>query len=54
MIDREFYLSLTVSRERKCILLTVGREGGVEIETHGKDNLFIQEITLPGGLAPTR
>ncbi|MCJ2163803.1 MULTISPECIES: succinate--CoA ligase subunit alpha [unclassified Pseudodesulfovibrio] len=54
MIEREFYLSLTVSRERKCILLTVGREGGVEIENHGKDNLFVQEVALPGGLAPNQ
>nr|WP_321257199.1 succinate--CoA ligase subunit alpha [uncultured Pseudodesulfovibrio sp.] len=51
-IAREFYISLTVSRERKCILLTVGREGGVEIENLGADNLLVQEIKLPGGLAP--
>lgn len=53
-IKREFYLSLTVSRERKCILLTVGREGGVEIENLGADNLLVQEIRLPGGLAPNQ
>jgi len=53
-IKREFYLSLTVSRERKCILLTVGREGGVEIENLGEDNLLVQEIKLPGGLAPNQ
>jgi len=53
-IKREFYLSLTVSRERKCILLTVGREGGVEIENLGTDNLLVQEIRLPGGLAPNQ
>lgn len=53
-IEREFYLSLTVSRERKCILLTVGREGGVEIENLGADNLLVQEIKLPGGLAPNQ
>ncbi|NDV19091.1 succinate--CoA ligase subunit alpha [Pseudodesulfovibrio sp. JC047] len=51
-IEREFYISLTVSRERKSILLTVGREGGVEIENLGPDNLLVQEIRLPGGLAP--
>jgi len=53
-IKREFYVSLTVSRERKCVLLTVGREGGVEIENLGADNLLVQEIRLPGGLAPNR
>lgn len=51
-IAREFYISLTVSREHKCILLTVGREGGVEIENLGADNLLVQKIKLPGGLAP--
>lgn len=50
-IEREFYLSLTISRERQCMLLTVGREGGVEIENLGEDNLLVQEIRLPGGLA---
>lgn len=53
-IGREFYLSLTVSRERRCILLTVGREGGVEIENLGAENLLVQEIHLPGGLAPNQ
>jgi len=53
-ILREFYLSLTISRERKCILLSVGREGGVEIENLHSDNLLIQEIKLPAGLAPNQ
>ncbi len=53
-IAREFYISLTVSRERKCILLTVGREGGVEIENLGEDNLLVQEIKLPAGLQPNQ
>jgi len=53
-IKREFYLSLTVSRERKCILLTIGREGGVEIENLGAENLLVQEIRLPAGLAPNQ
>ena len=50
-IRREFYLSLTISRKRRCILLTVGREGGVEIENLGKDNLLVQEVRLPAGIA---
>ncbi|MEF2229520.1 MAG: succinate--CoA ligase subunit alpha [Pseudodesulfovibrio sp.] len=50
-IRREFYLSLTVSRPKRCILLTVGREGGVEIENLGRDNLLVQEIRLPAGMA---
>ena len=50
-ISREFYLSFTVSRERKSVLLTVGRQGGVHIESLGADNLLVQEIRLPAGLA---
>ncbi|MDD3313480.1 succinate--CoA ligase subunit alpha [Pseudodesulfovibrio sp.] len=51
-IRREFYLSLTVSRPRRCLLLTVGRQGGVDIESQGEENLLVQEIRLPGGLEP--
>ncbi|WP_207263607.1 succinate--CoA ligase subunit alpha [Desulfovibrio sp. Huiquan2017] len=51
-IAHEFYLSLTVSREQRCILLTAGRRGGVNIEKLGADNLLVQRITLPGGLEP--
>jgi succinyl-CoA synthetase alpha subunit len=50
-IAREFYISITVSRRRGCLLLTVGREGGMEIESLGKGNLLIQEIRLPAGLS---
>lgn len=53
-IAHEFYLSLTVSRTRRCILLTVGREGGMDIENLGGKNLLVQEIRLPGGLAPNQ
>ncbi len=49
-IEREFYLSLTISRPDRCLLLTVGREGGVEIENLGADNLLCQKIYLPDGL----
>jgi len=51
-IAREVYLSLTVSRTQRCILLTSGRQGGMEIERQGTDNLLIQKIYLPGGPAP--
>lgn len=53
-IEREFYLSMTISRERKCFLLTVGRQGGVEIENLGSDNLLVQEVCLPGDLSPNQ
>jgi succinyl-CoA synthetase alpha subunit len=48
-IKREFYISLTVSRRQGCLLLTVGREGGVDIESFGEGNLLVQEIRLPAG-----
>ncbi len=51
-IAQEFYLSFTVSRERRAIVFTVGREGGVEIENLGADNLLVQEITLPDTIKP--
>ena len=51
-IAREFYLSLSVSREQRCILLTCGRQGGVDIERLGAGNLLVQRISLPGGPAP--
>lgn len=49
-IRKEFYLSLTLSRHSRKVILTVGRQGGVEIENMGKNNLLIQEISLPGGI----
>ncbi len=43
-IAREFYLSVTASRFRRTHLLTVGAVGGMEIETHGQDNLLVQDL----------
>ena len=53
-IRQEFYLSLTLSRQRRKVIMTVGREGGVEIENMGPENLLVQEISLPGGLQPNQ
>ncbi len=53
-IRQEFYLSLTLSRQRRKVMMTVGREGGVEIENMGPENLLVQEISLPGGLHPNQ
>ena len=53
-IRKEFYLSLTLSRQRRKVIMTVGREGGVEIENMGPENLLIQEISLPADCNPTR
>jgi succinyl-CoA synthetase alpha subunit len=51
-IAHEFYLSLSVSRQQRCILLSCGRQGGVEVEKQGEDNLLVQKIRLPEGPAP--
>ncbi len=51
-IERELYLSLAVSRSRKAILLTTGRQGGVDIESQGADNLLVQELCPDTGPAP--
>ena len=51
-VEREFYLSLAVSRSRRAVLLTAGRQGGMEIETRGEDNLLVQEISPDTGPAP--
>jgi len=50
-ISREFYLSFTVARARGALVLSAGRQGGVEIESLGEENLLVQDIPLPGGLA---
>ncbi len=49
-IIREFYCSFTVSRELSHVVFTVGREGGMEIENLGEDNLLVQKIPLSLGL----
>ncbi|WP_045211275.1 succinate--CoA ligase subunit alpha [Desulfonatronovibrio magnus] len=43
-IDQEIYLSFTVIRSTGKYALTIGREGGVDIESSGPDNLMIMEI----------
>ena len=43
-IAREFYLSISIQRALAAPVLTVGREGGVDIEASGADNLLIQPL----------
>ena len=47
---KEYYCSFTVSREIGCIVFTVGREGGMEIESLSPDNLLVQRIPMCMGL----
>lgn len=49
-IRKEFYLSFTLSRHRRKVVMTIGRQGGIDIENLTDENLLIQEISLPGGI----
>ncbi|SDB49826.1 succinyl-CoA synthetase alpha subunit [Desulfonatronum thiosulfatophilum] len=52
-IAREFYLSLSLQREWGCPVLTIGRQGGVEVETIGAEdpeNLLVQRLNALAGL----
>lgn len=51
-IQREFYLSMTVSRPSRTILFTLGRSGGMDIESMGERNLLVQKISVTAGLQP--
>ncbi|MGE4551926.1 MAG: ATP-grasp domain-containing protein [Desulfovibrionaceae bacterium] len=51
-IEREFYLSFAVSRSRRSVVLTAGREGGMEIEGLGAENLLTLDVPLPDGPRP--
>lgn len=48
--EREFYCSFSISRERRKLLFTIGRQGGTEIESQDLRNLLVQEISLTGGM----
>lgn len=43
-IKKEIYISFSIHRGEKKIAFTVGKEGGVNIEESGKDNIFIQYL----------
>ena len=47
-IQREMYVSLTVSRPQKAIVFTVGKKGGVEVESQDQSNLLIQNLPTAG------
>jgi len=46
----EFYLSFAVSRARDGLVLTVGRQGGVEVESQAAENLLVQKLSMCQGL----
>ncbi len=53
-ISREFYASFALQREWATAVLTVGRQGGVDVEAAGRDDpdsLLIQKIDALAGLA---
>lgn len=43
-IQREMYLSLTLDRQRKSLVLTAGRAGGVDIESSGRENILSLDL----------
>jgi succinyl-CoA synthetase alpha subunit len=53
-VAREFYLSFAVSRERGGMVLTVARQGGVDVESLAGDrgSLLILPLSASEGLAP--
>ncbi|WP_419785352.1 succinate--CoA ligase subunit alpha [Pseudodesulfovibrio sp.] len=48
-IEREFYVSMAVSRDRESLLFTVKAAGGMEVEADGIIPALIQKVRLPGG-----
>jgi succinyl-CoA synthetase alpha subunit len=48
---REYYLSFAISRSRTGVVLTAGRQGGVEIESLDPENLLVQKLSMSQGLA---
>lgn len=51
-VTREFYLSLSVSRAARGLVLSAGRQGGIEIESQAGDNLLHQIVDPAEGPAP--
>ncbi len=53
-IEREFYLSFAVSRDRESLVLTAKPAGGVDVEAGGPGGTLIQNVRLPGGPTQTQ
>lgn len=47
---REIYLSVSVNRTCKSISVTVGRAGGVDIESSAAETLLVEQVDLDTGL----
>ena len=51
--DRAIYVSLGVSRQRKALCLTLGRQGGGDVETlAGTPDMLVLEVPAPFALTP--
>lgn len=48
--SREFYCSFAISREMGCLVFTVGRQGGMDVENLDLHNLLVQRVGMSGGL----
>ena len=51
-IAREFYLAVTIDRDRQCPVLLFSAEGGVEIEAVGKEKILAQAMDPACGFSP--
>lgn len=48
--EREFYCSFAISREKGSLVFTVGRQGGVNVESLDLHNLLVQTVPMNSGL----
>ncbi|NJB68789.1 succinyl-CoA synthetase alpha subunit [Desulfobaculum xiamenense] len=50
--EREFYCSFAVSRELGCLAFSVGRKGGIDVESQSQDlhNILVQRVSMTSGL----
>ena len=51
-IEREIYVSFSINRQRQAAVLTVGRQGGIEIENSSETNLLFLQLDPCLGLEP--
>lgn len=51
LFTREIYLSISLNRAKSCFSVTVGRVGGVEIETQAADTILVEQVQADQNLA---
>ncbi|NLW81587.1 MAG: succinate--CoA ligase subunit alpha [Desulfovibrionales bacterium] len=51
-VTREMYLSVSLHRQHRCLCVTAGRRGGVDIESCPPDSLLIEQVLPDTDLQP--